>query len=377
MHQHNLVSSGVSGRYPPQLQNLSRKASDLGSKASAMRVLVIGGGGFLGGAIIKQLVARGDQVRSLSRGDYPWLRDLGVHTIQADLNDRAVLDAVEGCDVVAHVAAKAGIWGPLADYQRINVHGTTHILNACRKAGVPRLVYTSSPSVVHSGGDMENIDETMPYPTHFEAHYPATKAQAEQLVLAANSPSLATVALRPHLIWGPGDNHLVPRIIAKAKSGRLRRIGHRPCLVDSTYIDNAADAHILAIDRLAPGSPIAGKAYFIANGEPMPIWDLIDKILNAAGMKLVTKAIPVGVAYAAGAALEAIYSGLGRSDEPPLTRFMVKQLSTAHWFNLSAARRDLGYEPRISIEVGIQKLAESFQSGGINHRDTETQRREE
>ena len=235
-----------------------------------MNALVTGGGGFLGGAIVRRLRARGDEVRSLSRGRYPALRRPRRQQIQGDVADAGAVDAaVAGCDVVFHVAAKAGVWGRYAEYHRANVVGTENVLAACRRHGVRRLVYTSSPSVVFDGRDMEGVDESVPYPAHYEAHYPQTKAEAERLVLAANGPDLATVALRPHLIWGPGDNHLVPRILARGRAGRLRRIGRANKLIDSIYIDNAADAHLLAADRLAPGSPVAGKAYFISNGEPI------------------------------------------------------------------------------------------------------------
>ena len=181
-----------------------------------MKALVTGGGGFLGGAIVRLLVARGDSVQSLARGAYSWQKALGVETFVGDLADPGVVArAAEGCDVVFHVAAKAGIWGPVADYQRANVEGTRNVVAACRSRGVGRLVYTSSPSVVFNGQDMENIDESAPYPTHHDAAYPATKAEAERLALAANDADLAVVALRPHLIWGPGDNPLVPRILAR------------------------------------------------------------------------------------------------------------------------------------------------------------------
>src|SRR5262245_54910957 len=181
-----------------------------------MRALVTGGGGFLGGAVVRRLVARGDAVRSLSRGAYPALATLGVEQCQADLADAgAVRRAAQGCDVVFHVAAKAGLAGRFADYHAANVLGTQNVLAACRACGVRALVFTSSPSVVFDGTDMEGVDESAPYPLHYHAHYPATKAQAERLVLAANGPELATVALRPHLIWGPGDNHLVPRVLAR------------------------------------------------------------------------------------------------------------------------------------------------------------------
>ena len=328
-----------------------------------MNALVTGGGGFLGAAIVRRLVARGDGLRSLSRGRYPELDALGVEQIQGDMADAdAVEAAVAGCDVVFHVAARAGVWGPYAAYHRANVLGTQHVLDACRKHGVRRLVYTSSPSVVFAGRDMEGVDESAPYPRHYEAAYPETKAEAERRVLAANGPGLSTVALRPHLIWGPGDNHLTPRILERGRAGRLRRIGRANKLIDSTYIDNAADAHLLAADRLSPGSPVAGKAYFITNGEPMPIWDLVNRILAAGGLPPVTRTVPVWLAYTASGVLETEYKVLRRRDEPPMTRFLVRELTTAHWFNITAARRDLGYEPKVSIAEGMRRLAASLQN---------------
>jgi nucleoside-diphosphate-sugar epimerase len=332
-----------------------------------MKALVTGGGGFLGGAIVRWLRARGDEVRSFSRGDYPELRSLGVETIQGDLADStAVSSAAQGCDLVFHVAAKAGLWGPHEEYYRANVVGTQNIIAACRRWHISRLIYTSSPSVVFNGRDMEGVDESAPYPSHFEASYPETKAQAEKLILEANGEHLATVALRPHLIWGPGDKHLIPRIIARAKAGALRRIGRRPLLVDSVYVDNAAQAHLLAADRLRPGFVISGKAYFISQGEPRPLWDLIDMILQAAGMPRVTRHVSPTLAYAAGWFYETTYRLLRKQAEPPMTRFLARELSTAHWFNISAARRDLGYEPEISFEQGISRLEAWLKDTGVS-----------
>lgn len=326
-----------------------------------MIALVTGGGGFLGGAIVRVLRARGDSVRSISRGDYPALRALGVETIQADLADRgAVARAAQGCDVVFHVAAKAGIWGARRDFERANVEGTQSVLDACRASGVRRLVFTSSPSVVFNGRDMEGVDESVPYPEHYEADYPATKARAERIVLGANDRSLATVALRPHLIWGPGDPHLIPRILAKGRAGRLRRIGTRNPLVDSIYIDNAADAHVRAADRLLPGSVLAGRAYFLSQGEPWPVWDLINAILQAGRVPPITRTVPKSVAVAAGGFLETAYRLLRVLGEPPMTRFVAQELSTAHWFDISAARRDLDYTPRVSMAEGLRRLASAL-----------------
>jgi nucleoside-diphosphate-sugar epimerase len=322
-----------------------------------MKALVTGGGGFLGGAIVRQLLARGDDVRSFSRGDYPELRELGVEVCRGDLADaEAVAAAALGCDIVFHTAAKAGIWGPYQDYYRANVIGTQNVIDACRRYGIERLVYTSSPSVVFNGRDLEGIDESAPYPARFHAHYPRTKAQAEKLVLQANSAALATVALRPHLIWGPGDNHLMPRIIARGKVGALRQIGKKPLLVDCVYVDNAAHAHLLAADRLRPGAAIAGKAYFISQGDPRPLWDLINLMLKAADVPPVDRHISPRLAYVAGCLFEWVYRIFRIRGEPRMTRFLAGELSTAHWFNISAARRDLGYEPILSIDEGIALL---------------------
>ncbi len=326
-----------------------------------MRALVTGGGGFLGSAIIRLLIARGDSVRSLARGDYPELRALGVATMRGDLAERTVANAaVEDCDTVFHVAAKAGIWGPRTEFERANVTATDRVIEACRLKGVRNLVFTSSPSVVFHGRDMEGVDESVPYPDHFEAAYPETKARAEKLVLKANGPDLATVALRPHLIWGPGDRHLVPRIIARGRAGRLRRIGTRNPLVDSIYIDNAAEAHLLAADRLQPGAPIAGRAYFLSQGEPWPVWDLVNGILAAAHLPPVSRTVPINLALAAGSILETLYRVTGSQTEPPMTRFLARELSTSHWFNIDAARRDLGYEPRVSVEEGLKRLEQAL-----------------
>ena len=330
-----------------------------------MRALVTGGGGFLGGAVVLQLRERGDHVRSFSRQSYPALDALGVEQARGDLSDpAAVRDAAAGCDIVFHVAARAGVWGPWDEYYRANIVGTENVIAACRDNGIRRLVFTSSPSVTFAGTDQNGVDESEPYPKRFLAHYPHTKAMAEQAVLAANSPEVATVALRPHLIWGPGDPHLIPRLIERAKAGRLKRIGRESKLVDTVYVDNAAAAHLLAADRLAPGSPVAGRAYFISQGEPEPLWDFVNRVLAAAGLPPVTRSVPASVAYAAGAVLEGVYRALRLSGEPPMTRFVARQLSTAHWFDLTAARRDLGYSPAVSTEEGLKRLAQSFQAGG-------------
>lgn len=328
-------------------------------------VLVTGGGGFLGSAVAAMLRERGLAVRSLTRRSYDRLDAIGAEQVQGDVADPAVVDrAVAGCDAVFHVAAKAGLWGPREEYYRSNVEGTQNVLDACRRHGVRKLVHTSSPSVVFHGTDLEGADESAPYPDRYEAAYPETKAIAEKLVLKANDAGLATVVLRPHLIWGPGDNNILPRIYARARANRLFRIGRRNPLIDLTYIDNAAAAHLLAGDRLDVGSPIAGKVYFIAQGEPVPLWDMVDRFLAVAGLPPVRRTVPKGLAVALGRALEAAYHTFRLPGEPRMTRFLAHELSTAHWYNLDAARRDLGYAPHVGIEEGLRRLAASLPGAG-------------
>ncbi len=337
----------------------------MGDATTPITALVTGGGGFLGKAIVGQVLERGDSVRSFSRGDYPELRDMGAETLRGDIADAdAVLAAAEGCDVIFHVAAKAGVWGPFDDYYEANVTGTLNVLEACRTHGIGRLVHTSTPSVVYGTEPLEGVDESQPYPDEYLTAYAETKAQAERAVLQANSSDLLTVALRPHLIWGPGDNHLIPRIIDRAKRGKLKKVGGGKALVDSVYVDDAARAHLQACDALGDLSDSsdapAGRAYFISQDEPRQVGDLIDGILNAAGMPPCTSTVSPRVAYAAGWLLERVYNALDKRDEPLMTRFVAKQLSTAHYFDISAAKRDFGYEPQRTIDEAFEELAQAF-----------------
>ncbi|SPL89514.1 NAD(P)H steroid dehydrogenase-like protein in alkane synthesis cluster [[Actinomadura] parvosata subsp. kistnae] len=322
-----------------------------------MKVLVTGGGGFLGQAVCRLLTARGDHVSALNRRHYPELAALGVVQHTADVRDPdAVRAAVAGREAVVHCAALAGVWGPARAYRSINVDGTANVIDACLRAGVPRLVHTSSPSVVHDGRDLEGVDESAPYARRFLASYPASKAIAERLVLAANGDRLATVALRPHLIWGPGDPHFLPRLVAAARRGRLilpRAPGKR---IDTVYVDNAAEAHLLALDALAPGSPAAGRAYFITQDAPAPAVSWVNALLAAAGAPPVTRLVPARLARATAVAVEHAYRLAAVRAEPPLTRLAAVQATTSHWFDLTAARRDLGYEPRVSTAEGLARL---------------------
>ena len=324
-----------------------------------MKILVTGGGGFLGQALCHGLVERGHRVVSFNRGRYPVLDALGVEQIQGDLGEReAVIAAARGCEAVFHNAAKAGAWGPYAEYHRANVLGTEHVIAACRTHGIGRLVYTSTPSVTHrathpvAGGTAE----TVPYGEHLKAPYAATKLLAERAVLAANDATLATVALRPRLIWGPGDNQLLPRLVARAKAGRLRLVGNGENLIDTTYIDNAAQAHFDAFAHLAPGAACAGRAYFISNGEPKTLRETLNGLLAAVSAPTVQKTIPFRLAYAIGAVCEGLWHALPLQGEPPMTRFLAEQLATTHWYSMEPARRDFGYVPKVSFAEGLERL---------------------
>jgi nucleoside-diphosphate-sugar epimerase len=324
---------------------------------AALKVLVTGGAGFLGQALCRALQAQGHEVTSFQRSHSPALEAMGVRQVRGDLADaRAVHAALAGQDAVFHNAAKAGAWGSHESYFAANVTGTRNVLAAMRAHGIPRLVYTSTPSVTHSGRSAVEggNEQNTPYGEHFKAPYPATKLVAEKEVLAANDASLATVALRPRLIWGPGDSQLLPRLVERAKAGRLRFVAGGHNRMDTTYIDNAVQAHLDAFAALAPGAACAGRAYFISNGEPREV----RRILRAAaGQPPVDKTIPYGVAYAAGAVLELAWRTLRLRGEPPMTRFVAEQLSTPHWYDISAAARDFGYVPPVAMDEGLARLA--------------------
>ncbi|MBF0234211.1 MAG: NAD-dependent epimerase/dehydratase family protein, partial [Desulfamplus sp.] len=357
------------------------------------KILVTGGGGFLGKAIITQLVRRGDDVSSFSRQLYPALGEMGVKQFQGNISDfHAVEQASIGMDMIFHVAAKAGVSGRWAEYFESNVTGTKNVVNACLKNGVGRLVHTSSPSVIFNGKDMEGVDESVPYPEVYHAPYPETKAMAEKIVLNSTSEALKTIILRPHLIWGPGDNHLLPGMIARYR--RLKRVGNGKNIVDTIYIDNAAYAHILAGDKLkinynqnfasdkvnSDNTPnisesklnvydkskteisissrisLSGRVYFISQDEPVPLWKMVDDMLDAAGLPPVKGEISAKTAERAGLVMEKIFSLFNIKKDPPMTRFMAKELATSHWFDISRAKQDLGYKPLISTSEGLLRL---------------------
>jgi nucleoside-diphosphate-sugar epimerase len=323
-----------------------------------MNTLVTGGTGFLGRRLVARLLAAGDSVTVLGRTPAPDLEAQGVRFIRASLDDAATVSAAcAGIETVFHTAAKVGVWGRYDEFFRTNVHGTRALLTGCQAHGVQRLIYTSTPSVVYNGQALANANESLPLTTDCPSPYPLTKAIAEREVLAANSATLRTVALRPHLIWGVGDPHLVPRVLARARAGKLRIVGDGQNRVDMVHVENAVDAHLLAEQSLAQeNSPAAGRAYFITNGEPVVLWDWINRLLTALDQPPITKKISLSAAAKLGALCETAWKILPKKGEPPMTRFIAAELAKDHWFDISAARQDLGYAPRITMAAGTKEL---------------------
>ncbi|WP_153914816.1 2-alkyl-3-oxoalkanoate reductase [Shewanella sp. TC10] len=325
------------------------------------KVFVTGAGGFLGKTICKRLRAANIEVVGFARGSYPDLSDMGVTMFQGDIADYdSLFNAMRECDLVFHVASKAGVWGSRDSYFEPNVNGTANIIRACKQLNIERLVYTSTPSVTFAGEDEAGIDESAPYAEKFLNYYGHSKAIAEKMVLDANSEEFKTTALRPHLIWGPEDPHLVPRVIERAKIGKLKLVGKQDKLVDTIYVDNAAYAHILAAVDLSTTANAAGKAYFLSNDEPITMASMLNKILACVDIAPVTKRVPAGVAYTAGVVLESVYGLLNKQQEPIMTRFVARQLSTCHYFDISAAKQDFGYRALINIDEGMQRLKQSL-----------------
>ena len=329
-----------------------------------MKVLVTGGGGFLGGAILDKLADIATERRSFSRGAYPELAKKGVTHFQGSLTDVAALqEAAAGVDVIFHTAALPGAWGKYETYFDANVVGSRNVLQAAVHQGVKAIVHTSTPSVVHADEGIQGADESMPLSKHFLAHYPETKAIAEAEMLAASSPNLKICALRPHLIWGPGDRHLIPRLVQRAQSGRLKMIGPPSPTVDSCYIDDAAEAHYLAALDLLGAGKSAGKAYFISQGEPWSIDDLTQQILASVGVDWSKRYVSRRLAFLAGRLCEFWFRTFRIEREPPMTRFIASQLSTDHWYCIDAAKADFGFEPSRTIADALAELRVSVDEG--------------
>jgi nucleoside-diphosphate-sugar epimerase len=328
-----------------------------------MKALVTGGNGFLGRFVVEALRRRGDSVRVLSRtGSDPETPD--VESLPGDLRDAdAVSRAAEGVDCIFHAAAYVGpMWGDRLRYMSINVDGTRNVIDACRRHGVRKMVFTSSSSVVFHMADEAGIDESRPYPGRYYSPYAETKSMAERLVLAANGPELMTCALRPHFIWGPRDNHLTPSIIGRARRGRLAQVGSGNNLIDITYVENAAHAHVLAVDALSPGSAVCGRAYFISDGEPVRLWQWINELLLGVSAPPVERRIPYRVAYGMGFVSEILCTLFPWLGEPRLTRYLASVMATSQYFNLDRARRDLNYRPIVNRAEAMRRTIDWFRA---------------
>ena len=324
-----------------------------------MRVLVTGGSSLLARRTAEALLARGDEVVLFQRGEAP----IDAPQVRGDVRDAdLVRNALDGCDAVVHAAAKVGIVGSWEEFRSINVDGTANVIAVARELGLSRLVYVSTPSVSHAGHSLVGALADPPVTGRTDAHYAESKAMAERLALGAASDALPVVAIRPHLVWGPGDTQLVGRIVERARAGRLALVGGGTALIDTTYIDNAASALVAALDAAVPGAACIGRAYVIANGEPRPIRELIEGILRAAGVSAEPKVVPLRLALGAGSIVEKIWARAKPDEEPPLTRFLAEQLGTAHWFDPRPARDDLGWRPTVTIDQGLAELATWFAS---------------
>lgn len=321
-----------------------------------MKILVTGGSGFLGGEIVVQLLSRGDEVTVFSRGHYPALLEAGADLIRGNVCDKeAIVKACEDKDAVFHVAAKAGLWGKWDEYYNVNVVGTENVISACLVNRVPRLVYTSSPSVIFDGTDQCGVNETYPYPDKYENAYPHTKGIGEQRILCANSTNLLTTSLRPHLIFGPRDNHLLPNLINHAQQGKVPQVGDGTNKVDLTFVEDAARAHLLALDALGSDSPVAGSAYFITQDNPIILWSWINKLLSELDIDPITLKLPLWLARSAGAALVFVYEILNLPGEPRITPFLASELAQNHYYDISKAKQDFGYQPLYSMEEATEK----------------------
>ena len=323
-----------------------------------MRILVTGASGMLGGRVARALAARGEEVTVLQRRP----AGLGLRERLADVADAAAVQAaVAGQDGVIHLAAKVDLTGPWTAFEAANITGTRNVVDACRRAGVPRLVQVSSPSVAHAGSSLVGAEAEPADPATAKGPYARSKAQAELVALAADGPELAVLAVRPHLVWGPGDLQIVERVVDRARRGRLPVVGSGAALVDTTYVSNAVDALLAALDRCTLAH---GRAVVVSNGEPRPIAELFGAICAAAGVPVLPRRVPVRVALAAGSLVERLWALRGSSELPPMTRFLAEQMATAHWFDQRETRRLLGWRPRVGLEEGFAELRRFYASGG-------------
>jgi nucleoside-diphosphate-sugar epimerase len=320
-----------------------------------VRVLVTGASGLLGGEVARLLVRQGHDVATFQR------RPSGVDgaiDFRGSLTDIAVLrEAVQGAEGIIHLAAKVSFTGRAAEFDEVNVEGTRRLLHLARAAGVRDMVFVSSPSVANSGAAIAGLGAEPADPDHAHGDYSRTKAEAELLALAADASEFRVAVVRPHIVWGPGDTQLVERVLARAGTGRLPLLDAGAALIDTTYVDNAAAAIVAALFRM---DHVHGRALVVSNGEPRPVGELLAGICAAGGVPAPSWTVPGGVARAAGAVVEKLWTWAGRKEEPPMTRFLAEQLSTAHWYDQRETRELLDWTPAVSLDDGLAELAEHY-----------------
>ncbi len=323
------------------------------------RIAVTGASGVVGSAVARALLARGDDVVAIQRSEAPAsLRAAGARSLRADVagDIDPLVEALSGCSAVVHAAARVEITGGWEEFERINVRGTRQIIEAARRAGVRRFVHVSSPSVAHAGFALVGAQAAAADPERAHGHYSRSKALAEASVLAVRDERMAVTVVRPHLVWGPGDTQLTARIIERARSGRLVLIGSGAALIDTTYIDNAGDALVAAVDR-AEHPEVRGRAFVVSNGEPRTVSEMLTGIAQAAGAPGPSRSVPFPAARVGGMVLERLWERTGREGDPPVTAFLAEQLATAHWFDQRQTRSALAWSPRVSIDEGFALLA--------------------
>ncbi|MFI7578849.1 NAD-dependent epimerase/dehydratase family protein [Kocuria kalidii] len=323
-------------------------------------VLVTGASGMLGEHVARLLAARDWTVRLLQRRHAPLADQPHVEEVLGSVSDPdAVARAMDGVDDVVHLAAKVSFAGAWDEFVLTNVTGTRVVLETAKRAGVQNVVFVSSPSVAHTGESIVGESAQPADPVHARGNYARSKAAAELLALEADGRGLRVAAVRPHIVWGPGDTQLVERIVDRAATGRLPLLDHGAALIDTTYVDNAAEAIVRALERIDWSH---GRALVVTNGQPRTVGELVAGFCRAAGVDAPTRRVPGALARLAGTVIEKVWALRPGADEPPMTAFLAEQMSTAHWFEQRTTREVLDWAPAVTVEEGMERLAGHYRT---------------